>query len=68
MIGGKVNTMTREQELSTKEAAALAGVTDSYIRYLLIDGKIEGRKLNNWVWLVDQRSLEKWIDQRKEGE
>ena len=59
--------MTKEQELSTREAAALAGVTDSYIRRLLIDGSLQGRKLSGWVWLVDRRSLESWINRRKEG-
>ena len=58
--------MSKENELSTREAAALAGVTDSYIRRLLIEETLKGRKLNNWTWLVDRRSLEEWMNRRKE--
>lgn len=54
------------RQLSTIEAAKLAGVTRRHVRRLLQDGDLEGRKLNDWVWLVDQRSLERWIEKRKE--
>ena len=54
--------------LTAREAAALAGVTDSYIRRLLIEGTLKGRKLNNWVWVVSAAEVRRWIDQRKEQE
>ena len=61
-------TETTFRELTTKEAAALAGVTDSYIRRLLIEGTLKGRKLNNWVWLVPVAEVRQWVDRRKEKE
>jgi excisionase family DNA binding protein len=57
---------TKRHELTTREAAELAGVTDSYIRRLLIGGTLKGRKLNNWIWLVSQSEVERWIAQRRE--
>ena len=57
--------MTEHQELTTKDAAKLADVTDGYIRRLLGEGTLKGRKLNGWLWLVDRRSFEKWMQQRK---
>jgi excisionase family DNA binding protein len=57
--------MTEKPELSTKEAAALAAVDASYIRHLLIDGKLKGRKVDNWWWLVSRASLDKWMSERK---
>ncbi len=53
------------REVTTKEAAALAGVTDSYIRRLLIVGTLKGRKLNNWTWLIPRREVEQWIANKK---
>ena len=57
--------MAEREELTTREAAKAANVTDSYIRRLLIEGTLKGRKLNKWMWLVDRASLEKWNAQRK---
>ena len=54
--------------LTAKEAAALAGVTDSYIRRLLIEGTLKGRKLNGWVWVVPAAEVRRWVDRRKEKE
>ena len=59
-------TETKHHELTTKEAAALAGVTDSYIRRLLIQGTLKGRKLNDWVWLVPRLEVQRWIAQKAE--
>lgn len=52
-------------ELTTRDAAKLAGVTDGYIRRLLGEEVLLGRKLNDWLWLVDRRSFDKWMEQRK---
>jgi excisionase family DNA binding protein len=57
--------MTENDQLSTKEAAQLAGVSQRHIRRLLNDGTIEGRRLGQWVWLVDRQSLQKWVESRK---
>lgn len=53
------------RELTTKEAAKLAGVTDSYIRRLLINETLKGRKLNDWIWLVPRREIERWLEEKK---
>jgi len=50
--------------LTTKEAAKLAGVSDSYIRYMLIDGTLKGRKLNDWMWLVPESEVRRWMEKR----
>jgi len=52
------------RELTTRQAANLAGCTVQYIRYLLKKGSIQGRQLDGWVWLVERGSLERWIEQR----
>ena len=57
--------MTEREELTTKQAAKWAGVSDRYIRQLLSDGRLEGRQLNDWLWLVDARSLERWQANRR---
>jgi len=57
----------KSRELTTKEAASLAGVSDAHIRRLLIAGKLKGRKLGGWVWLVPRREVERWLAERKEG-
>jgi len=53
------------RELTTKEAAKLAGVTDSYIRRLLINETLKGRKLNDWAWLVPRREITRWLEEKK---
>lgn len=43
-------------EINTKTAARLIGCTEGYVRYLLIQGKIEGRKFNGRGWAIDAES------------
>jgi len=57
--------MSDRDELTTREAAERAGVTDGYIRQLLGDEVLKGRKLNRWMWLIDRRSFEQWKASRK---
>ncbi len=57
--------MTDTSQLSTAEAAQIAGVSQRHIRRLLKDSSIEGRQLNKWVWLVEPKSLEAWMQRRK---
>ena len=46
------------------EASRLADLTDSsFIRRLLIDGVIKGRKLGN-QWVVTGRDLREWLEHR----
>jgi hypothetical protein len=45
---------------SVSDAAGIVGCTVGRIRQLLIDGEIEGQKLNERAWAVDRRSAEKY--------
>jgi len=56
---------TTPRELTTKQAADLAGVSASYIRMLLADGTLKGRQPDGWVWLVDARAFEQWMAERR---
>ena len=58
--------MSEPREVSVKEAARAAGVTPRYIRRLLNDGRLKGRQIDGWVWLVERQSLERWIEGRGE--
>lgn len=52
------------------EAAELAGCTTGRMRQLLIAGEIKGEKLSdqdNAPWMVDRRSLERYIENRPDG-
>jgi excisionase family DNA binding protein len=60
--------VSENRELTTKEAAQLAGVSGAYIRRLLINEVLKGRKLNDWLWLVPRVEVERWIEQRKKNE
>jgi excisionase family DNA binding protein len=55
-----------KREVSVREAAKMAELSGRHIRRLLQDGKIKGRQINDWLWLVDVESLEAWIEQSKE--
>ncbi len=49
---------------STKQLAEAAGVDDSYIRKLLIDGKIDGYKLGR-EWLIPDDVARAWLEERQ---
>ena len=51
--------------ITTAEAAALLGVTSSYVVKLIHNGIFEARKLNNRLLLVNRQSLEGWSRKRK---
>jgi len=57
--------MGQKDDLTTRDAAQEAGVTDGYIRALLIDGTLRGHKLNGWLWIIDRRSFDEWLASRK---
>ena len=46
-------------ELTISEAATLAGVTRSYIWFLVKTGILTARRAGH-IWLVDPESFEKW--------
>jgi len=50
---------------TTADVARLASLTDdSYVRRLLIDGRLKGRKLGR-QWVVTGRDLKKWLADRE---
>jgi excisionase family DNA binding protein len=49
--------MTTEQWLTIREASAQYNFTAEYLRQLLREGKINGRK-RGWHWEIDRESLE----------
>lgn len=52
--------MATDSEISTKDAADLIGCTEGYVRFLLIQGTLEGRKFNERAWAVDRESAEEY--------
>jgi hypothetical protein len=48
----------RNPYLSVAEAAEIAGLSDGRMRQLLINGIIEGIKLNARAWAVSRKSVE----------
>jgi excisionase family DNA binding protein len=50
---------------TTKEVAAAAGLSDdSWIRRLLIEGRLKGQKIG-FQWLVYGRDLRAWLEARE---
>lgn len=59
-----METALREKlELTTKEAARLAGVTQPYIRQLIAAKKLHATKWGR-DWRIKRRDLLAWLDQR----
>lgn len=52
-----------EHFLNPKEAADVIGCTESYVRRLLRDGTIRGRKLNERAWAIPQSEAERLSQQ-----
>ena len=52
-----------EEWITTKEAAELLSVTDAHVRYLLSQGKLEGRKFGH-VWAVMRSSVLNYLAHR----
>jgi len=52
-----------EEWITTKEAAELLSVTDTHVRYLLSQGKLEGRKFGH-VWAVLRGSALSYLAHR----
>lgn len=59
-------TMTQERQFWTaQELAKAAGVDDSYIRYLLIHGKVQGQKFGK-AWMIADRDAKAFLMSRAE--
>jgi len=52
-----------EEWITTREASELLNVTDAHVRYLLSQGKLEGRKFGH-VWAVTHRSVLHYLANR----
>ena len=46
--------------LTTKQAAAALGVTDSRVRQLLIDGRLKGEKVGR-DWIISEADIKKYL-------
>jgi len=55
--------MIEKLRLTTKEAAEIAGVTDAYIRQLLIAKKMRGEKFGK-SWMIARAELDRWMESR----
>jgi excisionase family DNA binding protein len=54
-----------EEWITTREAAGLLGLHYTYIVDLIHNGTLQGRKVNNRLWLVNRASLENYQPKRK---
>jgi excisionase family DNA binding protein len=56
-----------EEWITTREAAEIVGVSIKQISYLLINGRIKGKKFGRF-WMVDKRSAKEYAAlERKPG-
>jgi hypothetical protein len=49
------------KEISVKQAVTISGKSGRLIRRHLDNGNIKGRKIHNFMWLVDEQSLREWM-------
>jgi len=49
--------------LSVREAAALAGVSEQYVRKVLRSGALRGIRIGK-AWAVDEKKLQHWLEER----
>jgi len=54
--------------ITASEAAAILGITRSYVNLLLARGVLRGNKVTDRLWLVNRASLANWIPKRKRRE
>lgn len=54
-----------QTDWTTGRLAEAAGVSDAYIRRLLIDKRIRGKKIADRVWLVPHHEAVRWLEERE---
>jgi AraC-like DNA-binding protein len=61
---------TTRDDYTTAEISDLVGVSQSYLRRLLGSGSsaLRGRCIGGRVWLVEGRSLKRWLELREQGD
>lgn len=57
--------VSEDQQLTTAQAAALAGITESRVRQLAAAGTIRGVKTSRDVWLLDPRDVRAYAQRRQ---
>lgn len=53
-----------ENIISTRQAAKILQVSDRRIRALIESGKLKATKVNNFMWIINERDLDKVKDRR----
>jgi len=53
--------------LTVKETSKILGVTDSRIKQLIESGKLSAKKFGRRAWMVNHKSVEKYIIEKTGG-
>jgi hypothetical protein len=62
------NSDTPRREISTQEASQISGLSLNHLAYLLRQGKLEGRRFGQRMWVIYADSLERFLaTERKPG-
>ncbi|MCP4540116.1 MAG: helix-turn-helix domain-containing protein [Chloroflexi bacterium] len=56
--------MNKKQFWTTKDLAAVTGMDRSYIRRLIMMGRMEASKPGGRDWLVDDDEARRWLESR----
>ena len=59
MVAG--NPDAPRKELSTQEASQISGLSLNHLAYLLRQGKLEGRRFGQRMWVIYADSLEQYL-------
>ena len=54
------------KDWNTRTLAEAAGVTDSYVRLLLLQGKLHGEKFGH-IWRIPYEEGRQWLESRSVG-
>jgi excisionase family DNA binding protein len=54
-------TDTPRRELSTQEASQISGLSLNHLAYLLRQGKLEGHRFGQRMWVIYADSLERYL-------
>jgi hypothetical protein len=53
-----MSTVTQD-DMTVTQVAEYLGLTTGRVRQMLRDGDLSGDKLDEWMWIVNRRSVEK---------
>jgi hypothetical protein len=60
-----MNKQQIKKQWTVKALSEAAGVTPGYIRRLLLDGRIQGHKLSERLWVVPYEEGCRWLESRE---